>query len=230
MELTILINAIEISLGGIGIMGKCNHCDGSGRCEDDFHSGGGFLGGEDSAGQNHPGLFESTFGHCPSCNDGNTEWRPACPHCAGTGEDDPGPLSSAKPYLGLSASRKERERNERQSQVESSEASHSSNFGDWLEDGFWSLATLGSKMQEPTFPKPVNYLLVATMPLSVLIGVLWYISEVIYAYDSGGFEVIPAFLLAWIAIPLCMVGGLLSVLSVYLITKLGVSLTNRKSQ
>lgn len=68
-------------------MGECRHCSGSGRCQDDYHSGAGLFGGTDDAGQNHPGLLGGLLGDCPRCGGSNTEWRPECRHCQGSGRD-----------------------------------------------------------------------------------------------------------------------------------------------
>lgn len=63
-------------------MSECTHCNGTGKCQDDFHSG--TLSGN----ENGPSLSDNFFGHCPSCGDGNTEYRPDCPHCDGKGDPD----------------------------------------------------------------------------------------------------------------------------------------------
>jgi hypothetical protein len=69
-------------------MATCTHCDGTGKCQDDFHSGTEIfnpLGGEDDEGVNRPNFIDNLFGSCPSCGVSNTEMRPDCPHCGGTG-------------------------------------------------------------------------------------------------------------------------------------------------
>lgn len=69
-------------------MGECSHCEGTGQCQDDFHSGARMAGGHDEVGHEHPGIFDSFLGDCPSCGDWNANRRPACPHCDGTGQGD----------------------------------------------------------------------------------------------------------------------------------------------
>lgn len=68
--------------------GTCPHCRGTGKCQDDFHSGTPLLnpfGGIDDQGVDRPSALDNMFGRCPSCGDSNTEWRPPCPHCDGKG-------------------------------------------------------------------------------------------------------------------------------------------------
>lgn len=64
---------------GVCIMSQCSHCDGSGKCQDDFHLG------TFSDDDNGPDLWDHIGGKCPSCGSTNTEMRPECPHCDGTG-------------------------------------------------------------------------------------------------------------------------------------------------
>ena len=54
----------------------CPHCDGTGICQDDYHSGG-------------PGLvMDLVIGaDCPSGCSGSSIGAGQCPHCNGTGED-----------------------------------------------------------------------------------------------------------------------------------------------
>jgi len=69
-------------------MAECSHCDGTGKCQDDFHSGAtifGGLGEKDEYGKVRPSVVNHMFGECPSCGVSNTEMRPPCPHCNGTG-------------------------------------------------------------------------------------------------------------------------------------------------
>lgn len=105
-------------------MGECSHCSGTGRCQDDYHSGSSLFGGEDEHGQSHPSLIGSFLDDCPSCGDSNTQWRPECPHCDGTGRDNDDFFPSAKrSYIGFEASVKEREHNEGNSPDHSSSSS-----------------------------------------------------------------------------------------------------------
>lgn len=68
-------------------MATCTHCRGTGECQDDFHSGTrGPFGGDSGDGVDHPDYMEHMFGRCPSCGGDNTEMRPDCPHCNGSGE------------------------------------------------------------------------------------------------------------------------------------------------
>jgi hypothetical protein len=72
-------------------MAACPHCDGTGKCQDDFHSGTQLqnpFGGEDDEGVDRPSWLDNFIGSCPSCGVSYTEMRPDCPHCDGTGEVD----------------------------------------------------------------------------------------------------------------------------------------------
>jgi hypothetical protein len=62
-------------------MAKCSYCNGTGECQDPFHKGT-FSGDDDG-----PTLLDNLIGSCESCGSTNTEMRPPCPHCDGTGVD-----------------------------------------------------------------------------------------------------------------------------------------------
>ena len=62
-------------------MSECSHCQGTGECQDDFHKGT-MTGDEDG-----PSLWDNIAGRCESCGSRNTEMRPPCPHCDGTGKE-----------------------------------------------------------------------------------------------------------------------------------------------
>ncbi len=111
-------------------MGECRHCSGSGRCQDDFHSGAGLFGGQDQAGQDHPSFLGGLLSSCPRCGNGNTEWRPECTHCQGSGRDGSEwfPFGAPKKlYLG-GGSVKERNFRER---TESDSGGGGSGLGGW---------------------------------------------------------------------------------------------------
>ena len=63
-------------------MANCSHCDGTGKCQHDFHTG--IFGDEDDS----PTIMDIVFlSECPNCGDDNMEWPGDCPHCGGTGDD-----------------------------------------------------------------------------------------------------------------------------------------------
>lgn len=60
----------------------CPVCNGSGKCQDPFHSGVNPFTDEEG----HPDLLDHIFGSCPTCGGTNTEMPDGdCPNCDGTG-------------------------------------------------------------------------------------------------------------------------------------------------
>lgn len=120
-------------------MAECTHCGGTGRCQNDFHSGNTFIGGEDRSGQDHPGVLDMVFGSCPACGGSNTEWRPECTHCDGTGqvgkEWTPFGLNK-RMYLGGEESVKERKFREREEALSQERGEDGNSSG-----GIWEIIT-----------------------------------------------------------------------------------------
>jgi hypothetical protein len=92
---------------------QCKHCSGTGRCQDDYHSG--------------STLSRTFLSHCPSCGGSNAEWRPECPHCDGTGRNDDDFLPSSKRlYFGFDQSSSKRDDDDDDDDDDGSSYSYSS--------------------------------------------------------------------------------------------------------
>jgi hypothetical protein len=212
-------------------MQDCYHCSGSGRCQNDFHSGGRLFGGEDAAGQVHPSLVDSVFGSCPSCGDGNTEWRPECPHCDGTGNRDPQSVLVKKTHFWPSESIKKRD-HRREVERTSRTASANSETGSqgWLGQLVEATLWFGRDISSPDWHPAIRLVMTWMMPAFYSWGILWYISEVLDALAINIFEGIAAFFLAWIAIPIAAICGLIATGALWGVTSIAyVILHNRNN-
>lgn len=212
-------------------MSQCTHCFGRGRCQDDYHSGSSLFGGEDEAGQNRPGFLGGLIDSCPSCGNGNTESRPECPHCKGTGRQNPDPFDQKKDVFGIGESEKEARLRQTQRAQPAHIVTDSGGGGPgWLEELTIALLWFGKELAKPEWHPAIRFVLTWIMPASFAYGAYWYGSEVLSAFDSNMFDGVGALLLAWIAIPISAFFGFIGTVATWAAAKIGYAILANKQQ